>query len=82
LTLSDGTCFAVDFTGASGADVMLVTTGKAEGQTAKLGGKTLTLYFPTVETAPKVKTAGNTAVAGRQRVTLKEGNLVLEVTGR
>jgi hypothetical protein len=81
LTLSDGTCFAVDFSGVSGADVMLVTTGKAEGQTVKLGGKTLTFYFPTLETAPKVKTQGNAAVVGRQRVTLKDGNLVLQVTG-
>jgi hypothetical protein len=82
LTLSDGTCFAVDFTGASGADVMLVTTGKADGQTVKLDGKTLTFYFPTVDTAPKVKTAGNAAAVGRQQVTLKNGNLVLRVTGR
>jgi hypothetical protein len=82
LTLSDGTCFAVDFTGASGADVMLVTTGKADGQTVNLDGKTLTFYFPTVDTAPKVKTADNAAAVGRQQVTLKNGNLVLRVTGR
>ncbi len=82
LTLSDGTCFAVDFTGSSGADVMLVTTGKAEGQTVKLGGKTLTFHFPTAETAPKIKTEGDAAVVGRQRVTLEDGNLVLRMTGK
>jgi len=82
LTLSDGTCFAVDFTGASGADVMLVTTGKADGQRVKLAGKTLTFYFPTAESPPQVKTQGNAAVVGRQRVTLEEGNLVLAVKGK
>ncbi len=61
---------------------MLVTTGKAEGQTVKLGGKTLTFYFPTAQTAPKVKTEGNAAVVGRQRVMLEDGNLVLKVTGK
>ena len=82
LTVSDGTCFAVDFTGASGADVMLVTTGKAEGQSVKLDGKTLTFYFPTQKTAPKAKAQGNAAVIGAQRVTLKDGNLVLAVTDK
>ena len=72
----------MDFTGASGADVMLVTTGSAEGQTAKLDGKTLTFYFPTVDTAPKVKTSGNAAVVGRQRVTFQDGNIILQVKGR
>jgi hypothetical protein len=82
LTLSDGTCFAVDFTGASGADVMLVTTGSAEGQSVKLGGKTLTFFFPTVDTAPKVKAEGDTAVVGRQRVTFQDENIILQVKGR
>jgi hypothetical protein len=77
LTLSDGTCFAVDFTGAAGADVMLVTTGSAEGQKVKVDGKTLTFYFPTVDTPPKVKAQGSTAVVGRQHISIKEGNLVL-----
>ena len=82
MTLADGTCFAVDFTGASGADVMLVTTGKAEGKTAKLSGKTLTFYFPTADRAPDVKVDGEAAVIGRQRVTLKDGNLVFQRSGK
>jgi hypothetical protein len=82
LTLADGTCFAVDFTGASGADVMLVTTSKAEGQSVKLDGKTLTFYFPTADTVPDVKTDGKAAVIGRQRVTIEDGNLFLRVTGK
>jgi hypothetical protein len=82
LTLSDDTCFAVDFTGASGADVMLVTTGAAEGQSVKVGGKTLTFYFPTAETPPKVTAKGDAAAVGKQQVTLKDGNLALAVTGK
>jgi len=82
LTLADGTCFAVDLTGASGADVMLVTTGKAEGQTVKVGGKTLTFYFPTAESPPKVKAAGDAAVVGKQRVEIEDGNLILKVAGK
>jgi|GEM_PF-4379158 len=82
LTLSDGTCFAVDFSGASGADVMLVTTGKAEGQTVKIGGKTLTFYFPTQKAAPQVKAQGDAAVVGKQRVVVRDGNLVLSVKGK
>ena len=45
LTLEDGTCFGVDFTGASGADVMLVTTGEAEGTKVKVGGKSMTVSY-------------------------------------
>ena len=51
--------YIFDITRASGADVMLVTTGKAEGQAVELGGKTLTFYFPTAQDAPKVKAEGD-----------------------
>ncbi|MBC8374102.1 MAG: hypothetical protein H8E53_10940 [Planctomycetes bacterium] len=80
LTLADGTCFVVDFTGASGADVMLVTTGKAEGQSVKLGGKTLTFYFPTVQSPPKAKIQGDAIVIGKQQIMLKGGNLAVSVS--
>jgi hypothetical protein len=78
LTLSDETCLAIDFTGASGADVMLVTTGKADGQTVDVGGVKLTFYFPTAKEPPKVEVDRNAAVAGARRVSIKDGNLVLE----
>jgi len=81
LTLSDGTCFAVDFTGASGADVMLVTTGTAEGQSVKVTGKTLTFYFPTTSDAPRVTVSDTAAVIGKQRVTIEDGHLVLAEKG-
>ncbi len=77
LTLADGTCFAVDFTGASGADVMLVTSGTAEGLAAALPAGTLTFFFPTVDTPPAVTVVGESAVVGHQRVTLESGNLRL-----
>jgi formylglycine-generating enzyme required for sulfatase activity len=81
LTLSDGTAFAVDFSGASGADVMHVTTGRAEGQAVRVGDATLTFFFPSIDSAPKVRVEGGEAIAGNQRVTLKDGNLILNVTG-
>ena len=81
LTLSDGSCIAVDFTGASGSDTMLVTTVNAEGQNIHLDGQALTFYFPTADTPPKVEVAGGYAVAGRQKVRMRDGNLVLEVKG-
>ena len=79
LTLADGTCIAVDFTGASGADVMLVTTGKADGQTVDVGGKKLTFYFPTTKEPPTVTVEGPAAVVGAQRVSIAGGKLVLTV---
>jgi hypothetical protein len=81
LTMSDGTAVAVDFSGASGEDVMLVTTGKAEGQTVKLGKHKITCYFPTTTTPPKVSKAGEAVTVGKQRITLADGNLVLAANG-
>jgi len=78
LTLSDGTCIVVDFTGASGADVMLVTTGKADGQTVDVDGRGLTFYFPTTKEPPEVKVEKNMAVVGKQRVSIEDGNLILD----
>ena len=81
LTLSDGTCFVVDFTGASGADVMLVTTGKAEGPSVTLGDRKLTFCFPTAATAPTPTRSGDAAVIGRQRVTFEDGHLIVAEQG-
>ena len=82
LTLSDGTCYAVDFTAASGADVMLVTTAKAEGQSVKVDGRTLTFYFPTVAKPPVAKVSGDAATIGKQRVKFEDGHLVLAQEGK
>jgi len=82
LTLSDGACFGVDLSGASGADVLLVTTGRAEGQSVKLQGKTLTFAFPTMPGAPKATVDGDAVVIGKQRVTIKDGNVLFAVKGK
>jgi hypothetical protein len=79
LTLSDGTCIAVDFTGSSGAGVMLVTTAEAGGQTVNAGKSKLTFYFPTTKNPPKVMVDRGVAIVGKQRVEIKDGNLVLTV---
>ena len=53
LTLADGTSFAVDFTRASSVDVMLVTTGPADGTRVTVGDQSLTFFFPTAENPPR-----------------------------
>ena len=82
LALADGTCFAVDFTGAAGADIMLVTTGKAEGEAVRLGDTTLTFYFPNAERVPDVSIEGDAAVVGGQKVRVVNGNLEFVVKGK
>ena len=78
LTMADGSCLAVDFTGASGSDVMLVTTGPAEGTTVNLRGTPLTFHFPTTS-PPVLVVEGKRVLVGKQQISLEEGNLVLEV---
>lgn len=82
LTLADGTAFGVDFSGAGGIDVMLVTTGRAEGQTVKVGDSALTFFFPTADHPPRVRVEGGAAVIGRQRVARQADRLVFAVVGR
>ena len=59
---------------------MLATTGKADGQSVTLGGKRLTFYFPTVQNPPKAKIRGDAVAIGKQRITLKDGNLAVGVS--
>jgi hypothetical protein len=82
LTWADGTAFAVDFTGASGAGILLATTGPAEGQTVALGSARITIWFPTVDSPPRARAEGSSVVVGRQRLTLRDGHLVLAERGR
>ncbi len=82
LTLADGTAFAVDFSGASGADVMLVTSGPAEGQTVRVPGGAITCWFPTADRPPVVRAEGDAAVVGGQRILLRDSHLTLTVAGR
>lgn len=78
LTMSNGTCILVDFTGASGSDVMLVTTSEAQGQRLEIADKNLTFYFPTTKDPPEVRPEEDSAVVGRQRVGFSNGNLFVE----
>lgn len=82
LVLADGTAFVVDFTGASGADIMLVTTGAADGQSVAVGGRTLTFWFPTAEQPPTARVEGEAIRVGRQQVTWRDGVPVLAITER
>jgi hypothetical protein len=76
LTLEKGAAMVVDFTGKSGADVMLATTCKAgEGQTVKVGKARVTLLFPGTESPPVVKVDGTDVVVGGRRLTVKDGRL-------
>ena len=77
LTLVDGTSLAVDFSKASSADAMLVTTGVADGTKVDLGGTKLTFKFLTTGNEPKVQVQGERVVIGEQIVSVKDGNLVL-----
>jgi hypothetical protein len=80
LTTAGGVSTAVDFTGASGADAMLVTTGGGDGQAVKLGATTLTFKFLTTGQEPAIAVEGDKVVVGKQTVGLKDGNLALSVT--
>jgi hypothetical protein len=60
---------------------MLVTTGKADGQTVSLGDKELTFFFTGLDRPPEIHSEGRTAIIGRQRVTLVDGNLALDARG-
>jgi len=77
LTMADGEALALDFSGASGADGMLVTTGAAEGTKVPLGGATLTFLFLSPGPPPKPQVVGDKVAIGGQTVTLEDGKLVL-----
>ncbi len=77
LTLSDGTCIAVDFSGVCGVDVMLVTTAQAKGTTIRINNTPVTFYFPTSAEIPSIRTNGKTALIGKQQVSIRNGNLSL-----
>ena len=77
MTLSDGTCIAVDLSGASGVDVLLLTTAQAEGSTVKINNTPVTFFSPTSMQVPEINVSGNKAIIGRQQVSIKNSNLVI-----
>ena len=79
LSAADGTSLAVDFSGTSGADGILVMTGPGVGAGTKVtaGGTTLDFLFLTAVTEPTPEVQGDQVLIGRQSVTIREGHLVL-----
>jgi len=78
--LGDGkTCLAIDFSGASGADGMLVMTGPgAEGHDkVEAGGRSYSLKFLTAGPEPTPRVEGDKLVIGDQTVSVRDGKLVL-----
>jgi hypothetical protein len=69
----------VDFSGASGAEAMLVMTGPGapDDQTATAGGTTFSFRFLGRESPPALKSEGNKVVVGRQTVSQKDRVIVL-----
>lgn len=76
---SDKSCVAIDFSGASGADGMLVMTGSGapkEG-TLSAGGVKFSFKFLTSGAAPEPKVKGDRIVIGSQTVWFKDGRILL-----
>ena len=77
---SDGTCLAVDFSKASGAEGMLVMTGPgaAGGKlVASAGGTKFSFLFLTTGSAPALTADGDKVVVGGQTVSMKDGRIVV-----
>ena len=79
LTGSDGTCLAVDFSKASGADGMLVMTGPGapDAKSVSAGGTKFAFLFLTGGEEPAPKSDGRKIVVGEQTVSIQDGNIVL-----
>jgi len=76
---SDGSCLAVDFSGASGADGMLVMTGPGAPRenTVQAGGQAFSLKFLTASAPPKPKADGDVVRIGKQTVSFRDDKIVL-----
>jgi hypothetical protein len=76
---SDKGCVAIDFSGASGADGMLVMTGSGAPKdgTLSAGGVKFSFKFLTAAAAPTPKVQGDKIVIGAQTVSFKDGKIVL-----
>jgi hypothetical protein len=79
MTMADGTSLAIDFSKASGADVLIAATGPGAGpgRTAEAGGVTYTLTFFTAGPEPEPKVEGGAVIVGGQRLSTSDGHLVL-----
>jgi hypothetical protein len=85
LTTRDGTSLAVDFTGNSGVEGMLVMTGPGapdDAVSVEAGGTRLAFLFLTAGQAPTPRADGERVRVGRQVVSVQDGNLVLHNIGK
>jgi hypothetical protein len=78
IIVGQGVQLGIDFSLASGADALLVTSGKETGEPVTLGGSqfTIRLLGPTT---PKPVAEGDAVVVGGQRITLVDGRLQFAV---
>jgi len=83
LTTGDGSCLAIDFSQASGADVLLVMTGAGVpgADTVEAGGTRFS-FLMLGGTSPERKVEGNRVVVGGQSVSFNGQSIVLGVLGR
>ncbi len=83
LTVS-GTSMAVDFSGASGAEGMIVMAGPgaAGSEKVEVGGKTLFFTFLPADEAPKLTVQGSEVLVGKQKVGYDGADLSLQVFGK
>jgi hypothetical protein len=81
ITGDDGTCFAVDFSKASGADAMFVMAGTnvPPGLIVNAGGETFSFCFLSSGPAPVPKAQGDKVVVGKQTVSMGELGIELGV---
>jgi len=79
LAAKDGTHLAIDFSGASGAEGLLVMTGPGAGAGTRVevGGTTYSVKVLTRGAAPRPQAHGNKLVVGGQSVWMEDGHLVL-----
>ena len=76
---ADGTCLAVDFSKASGADGMLVMTGPGApgAKTISAGDTKFSFLFLSRGSEPAAKPSGDQVIVGGQTVSMKDGRIVL-----
>jgi len=82
--IGDGqTWLAIDFSGASGADGMLVMIGPGSdsGRKVEAGGRTYVLKFLHDGPEPSPRAEGEQVVVGKQTIVMEDGKLVLGTFG-
>lgn len=81
LALQNGTCLAVDFSGASGADAMMLMTGpgRGEGEMVELNGQPLSLRFYGFTQQPPIEKQQGFVTIGDQQIRMEDGVLQLSI---